>query len=260
MRGSSYSKGGAFPVYLSQTNGKKVEIKYILPALREKYDFSGYAEKDFVFTDIGAGEGTVTLPVIKFLKKKARLEAYMIEPSSMMETLKAKCGGTRGANLHFIRESAENSGIPFSDFILLSHSASYIKEKKEFAKRLSDSLARGGKILFVGTAKESEDLKLRKELNKESSGKNWKEKPRENIFEYLEKGGLKVKREKRDAWIDFSNAFRLNDAGKGLISFFLGKPFPELSKSEVENFLSAAKRLVKKNRLKKVLEFTWAER
>ncbi len=112
------------------------------------------------FYGYGAGEGTLTLPIIKFLKNKVALTTYCIEPSELMDVLKMKCG----PKVIYIKNGMEETTLPNSDFILMAHSSNYIKNKPEFAKRLYSSLNKGGKILIIGTKSDSDDMKLRRGL------------------------------------------------------------------------------------------------
>ncbi|MFZ1971106.1 MAG: methyltransferase domain-containing protein [Candidatus Nanoarchaeia archaeon] len=250
MKDSSYSKEGSFPTFITQTNEKKVTIDYILSAIEEKYSLRDY--KKFVFTDIGAGEGTVTLPIMKFIKKGAKLDTYCIEPSSLIETLKKKCG----SGVHYIKKGMEETDIPESDLILMAHSLQYVTNKEKFAKTLENSLNPKGKLLVVGASTDSDDLRLKRALAlKLDSGKR-----KEDFFEYFKKLGLKVSYEYAKAQIDLTNALKLNEKGEGLISFYYHKPFSQITFEEVSRFQYLAKKFAPEGKLVKTLRFIWVEK
>lgn len=249
---SSYSKEGVFIKFLKQTDEKETTVKYILSKLEAKYSFSNYLK--FSFTDIGAGEGTVTAPIIEFLKRKVDLEAHLIEPSSLMQILKKRCG----PDIDYINSGMEDKPLPKSDFILMAHAIQYVKDRKSFAKTLEYALNPNGKILVVGTHPESDDLRLKKEIKGVGEVKK-KEKPRENLFEYLEKEGFKVTREYVETKIDIRNTLKMNQEGEGILAFYYHKPFSEISKEEISHFQEVAKKYAKKGILTKKLQFIWVE-
>ena len=249
---SSYSLKGAFPQFLKQTDEKKITVKYILSKLREKYSFSNYTK--FSFTDIGAGESAVTSPIIEFLRRNVNLEAHLIEPSSLMKILKKRCG----PNVDYIWAGMEDKPLPKSDFILMAHAIQYVKDRRSFAKSLENALNSNGKILVVGTHSESDDLRLKRELKYEEKIKK-KEKPRENLFEYLEKEGFKVTREYVKSKIDINNALKMNKDGEGILAFYYHKPFSEISKEEILRFKKVAEKYAPKGKLTKRLQFIWVE-
>jgi ubiquinone/menaquinone biosynthesis C-methylase UbiE len=253
FKDSSYAKEGAFPKFLTQTDEKEITVDYILSKLNTKYNLKDY--KKFTFTDIGAGEGRLTLPIMKYLKKNTSLESYCIEPSSLIDTLKEKCGYK---GIHYIQKGMEDISLPKSDFILIAHTIQYLKDRKEFAKSLKTALNKNGRVLFVGTHPESDDLKFKKELNPKVNSEESK-KPRENIFEYLERDGFKITREYLKSTIDLSNTKKMNNIGKGVISFYYHKPFSEISEEEVRNFQKLSKTFAPEGKLTKLLQFIWVE-
>lgn len=252
FKDSSYTKEGAFPNFLTQTDEKEITLKYILKQLDIKYILKNY--KKFTFTDIGAGDGTLTLPIIEYLGKNVNLQSYCIEPSSLIDILKKRCG----KKVHYIQEGMEEITLPKSDFILISHAIQYLKDRKKFAKDLKMALNENGKILVVGTHPESDDLKLKKEL-KPKIILTQSNKPRENLFEYLEQEGFKVTREYLKSTINLNNAQKVNEIGKEVISFLFHKPFSEISKEEIINFKRLAKKYAPEDKLTKLLQFIWVE-
>lgn len=249
FKDSSYAKEGAFPNFLTQTDEKEITLKYILKQLDIRYTLKDY--KKFTFTDIGAGDGTLTLPIIEYLAKQMDLEIYCIEPSSLMDTLKKRCG----SKAHYIQEGMEETSLPKSDFILIAHTIQYLKDRKKFAKDLKMALNENGKILVVGTHPESDDLKLKKELKPKILSK----KSRENLFEYLEQEGFKVTREYLKSTIHLDNAQKVNEVGKEVISFLYHKSFSDISKEEIINFKRLAKKYAPDDKLTKLLQFIWVE-
>lgn len=250
---SSYTKRGSFPIFLTQTNEKEVTLKYILTKLDKKYSFKDY--KKFTFTDLGAGEGTLTFPLIQFFQKKTSLETYCIEPSTLIDFLKEKCG----SNAHYIKKGMEEIKLPKSDFILLSHAIQYLKNRKRFAGRIEQALNPNGKMLVVGTNPKSDDLKFKRIINSREQVKK-SGKPKDNLFEYLEKKGFKITKDYAEAIIDTSNTQRLNEKGKAVISFFYHKPFSEISKEEKIRFRETIKEFAPKGKLRKSLQFIWVEK
>ena len=252
LRDSSYSKEGAFPAFLTQTNEKGITLNYILNQLDIKYHLKNY--KKFTFTDIGAGDGTLTLPIMEYLARLVNLETYCIEPSSLIDILKKRCG----LKVHYIQEGMEETSIPKSDFILIAHAIQYLKDRKKFAKNLKQALNSNGKILVVGTHPESDDLKFKKELKLKVLLAESK-KPLENLFEYLEQEGFKVTREYLKSTIYLTNAQKINKIGKEVISFYYHKPFSEISKEEIINFQKLARKFAPEDKLTKLLQFIWVE-
>ncbi len=249
IKNKEYEKDGAFMHFLTQTDQKEVSTNYILSKLKQKFNFKDYDK--FIFTDIGAGEGTLTLPIIKFLKNKVALTTYCIEPSELMDVLKMKCG----PKVIYIKNGMEETTLPNSDFILMAHSSNYIKNKPEFAKRLYSSLNKGGKILIIGTKSDSDDMKLRRGLRSSEEKKK-----RESIYDLFEKLGLKVSVEFEKSTINLESTLKPNEVGKGIISFYYHIPFSELKKADIEKFHLIAKKLAPDNVLIKYLKFTWVEK
>lgn len=252
FKDSSYSKKGAFPIFLTQTNEKEVTLNYILKKLKYKYDLTKYNK--FTFTDIGAGDGTLTFPIMKYLAKQVNLETYCIEPSSLIDILKKRCG----PKVNYIQEGMEETSLPKSDFILIAHTIQYLKDRKKFAKDLKMALNKNGRVLVVGTHPESDDLKFKKELKTKIILKKSK-KPRENLFEYLEQEGFKITREYLKSTISLKNTQKTNNIGKEVISFYYHKPFSKISKEEIINFQKLARKFAPDDKLTKLLQFIWVE-
>lgn len=250
FRDSSYTKEGSFPLFLTQTNEKKVTLQYIISKIEKKYSFKKY--KKFTFVDIGAGEGTLTFPLINFLKKKTSLEVYCIEPSTLIDSLNKKCG----SQVHYIQKGMEEIKLPKSDFILMSHAIQYLKNKKNFAENIKQALNLNGKMLVVGTYPKSDDLIFKRLINFKKQSK----KPKENLFKYLERAGFKITRDYKKAMINIANTKKLNEEGKAIISFFYHKPFFEISKGEIINFQEKIKKFAPKGKLIKLLQFIWIEK
>ncbi len=248
----SYSKQGSFPKFITQTDEKEVTLRYILDKLKEKYDSRDY--KKFTFTDIGAGEGTLTLPIIQYLGKQTNLESYCIEPSSLIELLRKKCG----PKVHYIQEGMEETDLPKSDFILIAHAMQYLQDRRKFAKSLKKALNPHGKILVVGAHRESDDLRFKREL-KPKKVLTGNEKPKENLFEYLEQEGFKITREYLKSTINISEAQRVRGVGKDIISFFYHKPFSEISNEEIRRFQELSRKFAPDGKLTKLLQFIWVE-
>ncbi len=252
MNDSSYSQKGAFPIFLQQTSGKKIELKNILSQLKKRYNLKNYER--FIFTDIGAGEGILTYPITKFLSKKVNCDVYCIEPSNLIDTLKKRFHTMQ--KIHFINKGAEETKIPNSDFILLSHSMGYVKDRKKLAESLTNSLNKKGKILFVGTDPESTDMKFRKALIPQKRKKTKKV----NIFDCFEEKGMKVSREYAFADIYLKDVFQRNEKGKGLMSFYYHKPTKEISETETNHFIETARKFASGNKLIKKIQFIWVEK
>ena len=51
-----------FQTYIKNTNQKEILIKNLVKKISEDFDLE--KDKEFVFTDIGAGDGRVTIPII----------------------------------------------------------------------------------------------------------------------------------------------------------------------------------------------------
>jgi 2-polyprenyl-3-methyl-5-hydroxy-6-metoxy-1,4-benzoquinol methylase len=249
-----YEKNGTFQAFLTQTDEKQVTLNYIISELKKRYSLKNYA--DFCFTDIGAGDGTLTYPIVQFLKKKIKkVDLYCIEPSPLIEILKAKFG----CKANYIPCGMEEVVLPKSDFILLSHAMQYIEDRRNFARSIKDALNENGKMLVVGTKPDSLDLRFQRELRPKVRLKMPK-KPKENLFEYLEQGGLKITREYHKSTIDLSNALKLNDLGKEVISFCYHRQFSELSERDILKFKELANKLAPEGKLSKTLQFVWVEK
>jgi hypothetical protein len=249
-----YEKNGTFQAFLTQTDEKKVTIDYILQQLKKRYNLKDHRE--FCFTDLGAGDGTLTYPIIQFLKKNVKnLDRYCLEPSSLIDTLKERCGpGT-----HYISCGMEEAVLPISDFILMAHSIQYLKDRGSFAKKIKDALSENGKLLVVGTHPDSQDLRFHRELRPKVRLKI-PNKPKENIFAYFEQYGFKITREYKESAIDLSNALKLNEIGREVISFCYHRPFSELSEIEILKFKNLANKLAPEGKLSKTLQFVWVEK
>jgi hypothetical protein len=252
-----YEKNGTFQKFLKETNEKEITLKYILSGIKRKYCLKDY--KKFCFTDIGAGDGTLTYPVMQFLRKRlrrnAKLETYCIEPSPLISILKAKC--RKGA--HYISKGMEDISLPKSDFILMAHSIQYITDRKSFAQKLKKAINKNGKLLVVGTHPDSDDLKFNRELRPKVWPNRFK-KIKENLFEYLEQDGFRITREYKESKINLANALKLNEKGKAVISFCYHIPFEDLLDSDIAKFRELAKKLAPEGKLTKTLQFIWVER
>ena len=153
----------------------------------------------------------------------------------------------------------EEIELPKSDFILMAHSINNLTNRKSFAKKVKDSLNPKGNLLVVGAKSDSEEWMFRKELNAKPKSRKVKSK-RENLFEYFREPEYSITPEFGEAIIDLTGAFELTPAGKGVISFYYGRPFESLSKVEVSRFHELAEKYAPDRKLIKKLRYVWVKK
>lgn len=234
--------------YLKNTTQKEVLINKV------RNRFENIKRKDFIFTDIGAGDGMVTLEIINFLKKFTKLKVNFIEPSrELMNIFKEN---NKYRFVKFLNKKAEEIKLPKSDFILSSHSIYYTDNFKSFVDSVLDSLKKDGIALIVKNNQKSGDIELKKYLAKKTKRQRKKSKVYFDIVEYLKKKRINYKVEQVKSRIDVSNCNKLNKRGESIMSFFYKKPFNQISKQEVEIFQKYIKKC-KRGFIKKIEDYIW---
>jgi len=133
-----YSKSPEwFLSYIEQTNQKQILIENIKKTLEM---LPIQADQDFVFTDIGAGNGVITLPIVHFLndEKRTHLTTNVIEYSDALAAIiqrkLEKDNLLENTNIYC--NHMEDVAIPESDFILAAHVLLYLDDVHKELERI----------------------------------------------------------------------------------------------------------------------------
>lgn len=247
-----------FLSYIEQTNQKQILIENIKKKLETLPIQEG---SDFVFTDVGAGDGVITLPIIKYLKdeRKAQLTTNVIEYSDKLVSVfqKKLQENNLSENVNIYNKRLEDTDVPESDFTLVVHVFLYLDDILTELQKIVSSLKRSGTILIVETNLSSDDVRIRKGLGLKlllNRGDDFNER----ILNQLKNEDVTYTREIVESSINFSEVFNLTPIGKNIISFFYHKSFEVLSDSEIKHFLSIAKQFVDANQsLTKREDYVW---
>ncbi len=183
-----------FQIYIKNTDQKEILVKNIINKLSSLFEFD--KNKDFVFTDIGAGNGKVTIPVIDFLTDKAKLTCNIIEPSDLIDVFKKNCNAK---NINYFQNKIDDIKIPKSDFILASHLLVYLDNYQEAIKKIYKALNKNGVALFVKNNSNTDDLRLKIML-----GRNSTNTPTSEIIKFINTQKLKLENETISSNIDTS--------------------------------------------------------
>ena len=248
-------QSGTFQAYMKNTNQKEILVKNIIDRISSSFKLD--KNKEFVFTDIGAGDGKITIPVIDFLKVRAKLICNIVEPSGLIDVFKEDCGFT---HITYYKKKIDDMKIPKSEFILVSHVLSYFDDYKKTINDVCTSLKDDGIALFVETNSKSDEVLLKIILEK--SGKEFASLRNldltENIIKFLEMSKIKYKLEIISSEINTSGCISLNEDGKSIISFFFHEPFEDLTAKDIKNFQQALKEKADKdNKLTKKEDYIW---
>jgi 16S rRNA G527 N7-methylase RsmG len=236
--------------YIKNTNQKEILVKNIINRLSSSFRLDG---QDFVFSDIGAGDGAVTIPVIDFLKDKTRLACHIIEPSDLMDIFKKNCALK---NMTYYKEKVDEVKVAKSDFILASHVIFLLDDYEKTIKNLYASLKKDGILLIVETNKKSGDILLKMRSGQDFEtliNFGWTDK----MENFLKMNNIKYLIKVVSSDIVVSSCASLNAEGKAMISFFYHKPFEELTKGEIRGVLGAIKELAKNGKLIKKENYFW---
>jgi len=239
--------------YLKNTNQKEVLINKIKSKIKNKIK---KRKKDiFTFTDIGAGDGRVTLKIINFLKNKVNLKVNYIEPSKNLINIFKKNNPPNFVK--YINRKFQDIELPSSDFILSSHSIYYSDNFQEFINSIIKSLNKSGIALIIKNNPKSEDIILKKNLIKKEKAKKIKPKIYFDIINYLKQNNIKFESELVKSRIKITNCFKLNNEGKSIISFFYKKPFNQISKEEIIQLQIYLRNNSKGGILRKLEDYIW---
>lgn len=213
-----------FQKFVLLTNQKQVLIDKVVKKIR-----NNYPKRNIKFLDIGCADGAVTIPIVEELSKSTNITITGIEYSSALLN-NFKNNTSIKANL--INTDAELlDELPVSDFILISHSLSYISDLESFLDKVIKALSKNSIALIVVSNPFSDDAKIRKQI----SDKKDKESLSLKIQELLNKRKILFKKEVVESTIDVSGILNMNEDGKTLIEFFNHKRFNEISYSDIQN-------------------------
>jgi len=246
------NQSGTFQAYIKNTNQKEILAKNIVKKISSSFNLE--ENKEFVFTDIGAGDGKVTIPVIDCLQAKCKLVCNIIEPSDLIEDFKKNCNFQ---NVNYFKKKIDDLTIPKSDFILISHVLVYLNDLNNVVREVYTALKDGGIALIIETNPDSDDVKMKIKLKRVfASQKNLK--MTKDIINFLKTNSIKYQVDVIPSEINTSGCISLNEDGKAIISFFYHKPFEELSKKEITDFQIAVKQLTEGgNKLTKKEDYVW---
>lgn len=246
------NQSGTFQAYIKNTNQKEILAKNIVKKISSSFNLS--KDKEFVFTDIGAGDGKVTIPVINFLHGKTNLICNIIEPSDLIEDFKKNCNFK---NINYYKKKIDDLTIPKSDFILVSHILVYLDDLSKAVQDVYAALKDDGMVLIIETNPDSDDVKMKIKLKRVfASQKNLK--MTGEIINFLKTNSIRHQAEVIPSEINTSGCVSLNEDGKAIISFFYHKPFDELLEKEIVDFQTAVKQLTDGgNKLSKKEDYVW---
>ena len=239
-----------FQVYIKNTTQKQILVKNIISKLESSFKLK--EDKEFVFTDIGAGDGKAAIPIINFLEEITKLACCVIEPSELINTFKQNC---KSKNVRYYQQNIDEFKIPLSDFILVSHVLVYVDDYEKIIKNIYASLKDNGIALLIETNPNSDDDQLKLKIGKTKLKKFGLT---ADIIKFLKANNIKHKLETIDSKINTSGCISLNEEGKALISFFYHKSFQELTKKEITDLQNAIKELANESgKLTKKEDYVW---
>ena len=248
-------QSSTFQRYMKNTDQKEILVKNIISKVSSSLKLS--KNKEFIFTDIGAGDGKITIPVVNFLKATTKLTCEVIEPSELIDKFKENCNFE---GIDYYKNKIEDIEIPKSDFILVSHVLSYFDDYKKTIKNICNSLKKGGIALFVETDSKSDEVLLKIKLEK--LGQEFASLRNldliERIINFLEINKIKYQHEIISSEINTSGCLSLNKNGKSIISFFYHEPFDDLTPKDLQNFQEVIKESANNdNKLTKREDYVW---
>lgn len=239
-----------FQTYLRYTNQKEVLIRNI----KEKFASHIGQKEEFVFTDLGAGDGTVTREVADFLQRKTELSVHYIDRSGEFAAIFEAENTHKSTTISI--ESVESASIPSSDFILAAHVFIYLERPELLVKKITSALKKNGLALIVETNEASDDLKLRRALGIPRIKTAPVVGP---ILEELSTNDIKHQHKVVESSIDFSEVFKMSKDGKAMISFFFHKDFEDLNKKKVERFRNSLKEFAPNGEITKREDYVWIQ-
>lgn len=243
------NQASAFMAYIRNTDQKKVLVSRLLDHL--KSDSLGELEK-LRFTDIGAGDGTVTLAFVREAMKTVPVEASALEPSEkLVQAIKEK---DEGGVLNVMHSTVEDVELPDADLVLAAHVFRYIENEGEVLDGILQSLSPKGRLLIVETNKESGDVLMRGKLGVQRVGTG---DVTSKILDWCRENDVSYEHEIVPSRIEMEPCMKLEDDGKAIISFFYHKPFSSLTEDEVRQFQEAASVLMKDGALEKKEDYIW---
>lgn len=154
-------QSSTFQAYIKNTNQKEILAKNIIKKISSSFNLR--EDKEFVFTDIGAGDGKVTIPVINYLQNKCDLVCNIIEPSNLIEDFQKNCSLK---NVNYFKKKIDDLVIPKSDFILVSHVLVYLDDLNKAVQDVHVALKDGGIALIIETNPDSNDVKMKIKLER----------------------------------------------------------------------------------------------
>lgn len=108
--------------------------------------------REGVWADLGAGAGTFTKVISSILGKKGKV--YAIDKSSKVLSIPDP-GPDQAAIIRQQNDFTQPLDLPPLDGILLANALHYVKEQKEFLRRMMNLLKEGGRLLLIEYDRES---------------------------------------------------------------------------------------------------------
>ena len=217
-----------YQAYVNNTDQKEILSSKIIAYIGSMYD--RHTVKEFTYSDVGAADGKVSIPVINELKDRYALDCHIIEPSKLIRVFKSDSCFER---INYVRRRIEQIELAFSDFILASHIFIYLDNPELILEQLFFSLKSEGSMLIVETHPESDDVKLKRAIGREkAAAKNINS--AKDIINWLKSNGIRYDHEIVESRIRTEGCREMNAEGEAIISFFYNRPFNKLSLEQIE--------------------------
>ena len=247
-----YNKSKVFKRYIQLTNEKEVLFDKISSKVISRWE----PLEDIVFTDVGAANGEVMLPVLYELADYFKLESHILEPTNLIKEAEEEC---EAKNVHFHKTRIDNAALTPSDFVLVDHIVVNFRNLEKELLKIYDAIKPGGIALIIVDHHDSRELRVKKEMgNKKLYNKEIQLKDKvEEIFIY---NGIDYSRDKVESQVDVSGVFEMNDDGKALVEYYCNKPFTNISKKVIEHCRMMIMQLAKGNQLSRKEAYFWIEK
>lgn len=213
-----------FQKFMLLTDQNQIIIDKVVRKIR-----NFYPKGNIKFLDIGCADGAVTIPIVEELSKSNNITVTGIECSNaLLNDFK----NNTNIKVNLINKDVELlDELPVSDFILISHSLSYINDLESFLDKVIKALSKNSIALIVVGNPSSDDAKIKNQI----LDKKVKEPVSFKIQKLLNKKKITFEKEVIESTIDVSGLLNMSEDGKTLIEFFNHKTFDEISYDDIQN-------------------------
>ena len=217
-----------FQRYIALTTQKPILAHKVVSKIETQFP-----NKVISFLDIGCGDGTVTISVLEKLAGAKQVTTTCIEPS---RDLINDFRQNTDIKVKFIEKNVETlSQLPKSDFILISHVLSYVKNPRALFDKVFKALTTDGITLVVVNNPNSDDSIIKRQLSIDDDNTNLSIDLQAILGQQKTPHHVEIV----ESTIDVSGCKSMNYDGKTIIEFFKHQRFEDIPSNDIAKMRNA---------------------